>query len=102
MIDWPSFLREFGLPVTILAVFLGAILTGLLVAGKSVENERKVTLDRIVEWKERYDEQRIRADAAETRLDTILPAVTNITSLVTNIREELIRGDTSARPSRAR
>lgn len=102
MIDWPSFLREFGLPITILSVFVGAIVTGLLVAGKSVENERRVTADRLVEWKQRYDEQRERADKAEGRLDTLLPAITNITTLVTIIREELNRGNDSARATRGR
>jgi hypothetical protein len=100
VIDWPSFLREFGLPITILAVFVGAIVTGLLVAGKSVENERSVTKDRLLEWGQRYDDQRERADKAEARLDAILPALANVTALVSAIREELIRGDPHSRSTR--
>lgn len=109
MIDWPAFLREFGLPVTILAFFVGCIVTGLLVAGKSVQaerdaaaraltDERQAAADRLADWKARYGDEHERAVKAEARLDAALPALGLATEQLRTARQDLVSAQRGAGP----
>lgn len=97
--DWAAFLREFGLPITILAVFAGAILTGKLLASVAVNAERVLWAKLVDNWKQRYDDEHALRMASEQRLDQILPAIADFTALARNIRDELIRGNPGTRRS---
>lgn len=101
MPDWGPFLREFGLPISILAIFASAIFTGLLVAGKSVAAIEKLWSDRVEDWKSRYAEEHAARVAGDSRLETILPAIVSLTTLSASIKDELIRGNNRP-PARSR
>jgi len=89
--DWATFAREFGLPITMLFTFVTAIVSGLLVAGKSVESERNLTSERLADWKQRAADEHERAVAAEARLDQALPALALATEQLRTAREDLAR-----------
>lgn len=64
--DWAPLIREYGLPLSMLFLFGGAILTGRLYAS--------VALDAIVAlWAKRVEDWQTRALAAEARLDEAFP-----------------------------
>lgn len=73
-----------------LAVFVGAIVTGLLVAGKSVQVERQAAADRLADWKARFADEHDRALKAEARLDAALPALGLATEQLRTAREDLV------------
>lgn len=89
--DWAPFVREFGLPIGMLFLFAGAIGSGVLVAGRSVKDERALWSSRVEDWKDR-------AMKAETRLEAALPAMTKATDELRATREDL--RDAPERPRR--
>lgn len=80
--DWAPFVREFGLPIAMLFLFAGAIGTGLLVAGRSVRDERAIWTSRVEDWKDR-------ALKAEARLETSLPVLGAAAEQLKAAREDL-------------
>jgi len=98
--EWPAFFREFGLPIGMLIAFAGMIGAGILVAGKSVEQERKTVAEertrsdatwtaRLAEWKDRTAAEHERAVTAETRLGDAIPVIASATEQLRLARQDL-------------
>lgn len=58
--DWAAFLKEYGLPVTILFLFVGAIVKGYLVPGQThadVKDQRDRALNMVYRMADELNEQ---------------------------------------------
>lgn len=72
-----------------LFAFVGALGYGVLEVGRSVERERKLSADRLAEWKERAVREEQRADKAEQGLRDALPALASAIHELQLVREAL-------------
>ncbi len=56
--DWAAFLKEYGLPITMLAGFIYLVITGKFVPGKThddVKLQRDRALNEVYRWADRED-----------------------------------------------
>lgn len=101
-VDWGSVLDRYGWPTAVVVIGGGLLLRGTLRTGREVVALEKQWADRLAALAVDYQARLAYADArrkedhdarlvAEQRLDGILPAVSAVTAIVQQVKEELIR-----------